>query len=94
MTSLSPPISLFNFTLGNTCRPPFTLVYEKLNNSLRETTPWEKKQGFLPLSNSPYVALQQIHDGLETSQAESVTSYLIYVDFPLNTPFFFKVYEI
>ena len=94
MTSLSPPISLFNFTLGNTCRTPFTLVYEKLNNSLRETTPWEKKQGFLPLSNSPYVALQQIHDGHETSQAESVTSYLIQVDFPLNTPFFLKVYEI
>ena len=39
MTSLSPPISLFNFTIGNTCRTPFTLVYEKLNNSLRETTP-------------------------------------------------------
>ena len=39
MTSLSPPISLFNFTLGNTCRTPFTLAYEKLNNSLRETTP-------------------------------------------------------
>ena len=53
MTSLSPPISLFNFTIGNTCRTPFTLVYEKLNNSLRETTPWEKKQGSLPLSNSP-----------------------------------------
>ena len=39
MTSLSPPILLFNFTLRNTSRTPFTLVYRKLNNSLRETTP-------------------------------------------------------